>query len=507
MPRTSLLTLIAAVLLCAGFNALWWLRAHLRDLGLLWHAAILVNASFLLLVAARLILAQRTRRELSRLRRGHLRLELRMEDHEREARVLETISAVSHSFLDKVGVRTLLAQMTDGLHRILAVDATIIEVLADPDGDSEAISLSSGADIALGDEIHDEVLGKGKSILINEIGHYPRYAALHRQGLTAMLVAPFRHEERILGLIGAFTRSERAFSGSDLNVLHTFATHTTLVLESATLLDSVRRLSVRRSAEQIGDLRHLHTHLRAERALADREAAVAQRIQSELLPSSFPQLVHVTLDGLTIPARDVGGDFFDVIPLDDGSWGITIADVSGKGVPAALVMVMTHTLLRAITATRTSPREVLLRLNRELYEQTTGDVFVSMFYGIWNDAARTLRYANAGHEPPLLVHGATSQLLPRGGIALGAIDKIDELIVDQTVQLDPADALILYTDGVREAMDGQQRMYGLERLASAARHAVATDRPLIPALRNDVSAHVADAEQHDDITLLTLQAR
>jgi serine phosphatase RsbU (regulator of sigma subunit) len=505
MRHLRLFSIGMTVLLAAAFNALWLLAPRLEP-GHLWPSAFLINLALLLFMAAFVIRQMRQRRELGRLRRDCLRLELRAEDREREAHVLETINTVSASFLEHVGVRTLLGQMSDALHNILAVDATIIEVLPEAGTEAEPITLSSGADIRLGEEIHQEVLQRGKSILINDIGHYPRYAPLHRQGLTAMLVAPFKHADRVIGLIGAFTRSERAFSGRDLAVLHTFATHTTLLLESATLLDAVRRLSVRHAADEIADLRHLRSQLQVERDIADREAAVAQRIQAELLPKTFPHLLHVTLDGLTVPARDVGGDFFDVIPLDDSSWGIAVADVAGKGVPAALVMVMTRTLLRAIAPSRTSPREALLRLSRELYGQTTGDVFVSMFYGVWDDQARTLRYTNAGHEPPLLVHGASAEVLPRGGVALGAFEEIDQFLAERTVQLDPHDALVLYTDGVREAMDERQRMYGIERLLDSARHAVATARPLVAALRSGVSAHVDAAHQHDDITLLTLQA-
>jgi sigma-B regulation protein RsbU (phosphoserine phosphatase) len=170
-------------------------------------------------------------------------------------------------------------------------------------------------------------------------------------------------------------------------------------------------------------------------------------------------------------------------------------------------MVMTRTLLRAIAPSRPSPRDVLLRLNRELFEQTTGDCFVSMLYGIWDDEARVLRYANAGHEPPLLLHDGSADLLPRGGIALGAVDDIDDLVANEEVRLEPTNALVLYTDGVREAMDQGKRMYGVERLVRAARQAAGAESPLITALRSDVSAYVADADQHDDITLLTLLGR
>jgi sigma-B regulation protein RsbU (phosphoserine phosphatase) len=149
----------------------------------------------------------------------------------------------------------------------------------------------------------------------------------------------------------------------------------------------------------------------------------------------------------------------------------------------------------------------LLRLNNELFEQTTGDCFVSMLYGIWDDGARTFRYANGGHEPPLRVGESGAALLPRGGIALGAIDEVENYLTEEAVQLAPTDTLLLYTDGVHEAMNGAGEMYGMDRLLAAAARAAAGGDSLVAALRDDLSRFVADTEQHDDITLVALRAR
>ena len=505
MWRRVLPALLFAILLTAAFNALWLVPPD-TDPALRRFLAVVVNAAFLAFAVALIIALARKRREASRLARVAQRLELHADDLEREAHVLETIRSVSDSFLNKVQIQTLLSQMAAAANQILDADATVIELLGEP-GVLEPATLTSGTvDVVLCEGIHHEVVERGKSVLLNRLANHPRYAALHEQGLRAMVVAPFRRGERVIGLIGAFVASERAFSGRDLHVLHTFAIHTSLLIESAAHLDAVRRLSLRTAAGQFEDLRHFHGRLSAERELADREYAVARRIQAELLPHSFPELQGFALDAITLPAREVGGDFYDVIPLGHGTWGIAVADVSGKGIPAALVMVMTRLLLR-VAAEGASPREALLKVNRELCGQTTGDVFVSIFYGIWDDAARTLRYTNAGHEPPLIVREGRAACLPRGGIALGAYEDIDVILTEDTVQLQPADALLLYTDGVREATDAQGQAYGTERLLAAAARAVADRQSLVAALRDDVNRFVADAEQHDDITLHALQPR
>jgi len=503
--RVRLAAVVVALVLCAAFNALWIFEDSLKPQD--WQALVTwVNLLFLTLAFTAIAIVARWRRQTSRLRRAAQSLELRLGDFEREARVLETIQSVSTAFLAKVHIQPLLRQMSEAAHQILDADATVVELVGEP-GVFEPITLASGTvQVVLGQGVHDEVVGQGKSILLNNLGEHPRYADLARQGLRSMLIAPFKHGEHVLGLIGAFMSTERSFGGHDLRVLHTFATHTSLLLESAALLDAVRRLSLRAASDQVDDLRHLRDRLSIERELADREYAVARRIQAELLPHAFPPLRESALDALMLPAREVGGDFYDVIPLGDGAWGIVVADVSGKGIPAALVMVMTRVLLRAASA-RPSPREALLEVNRELFEQTTGDVFVSIFYGVWDDAARTLRYTNAGHEPPLLVHGQAASFLPRGGVALGAYRDIDVILTEATLELASGDALLLYTDGVREAMNRQGLMYGLERLSAVAVRAVAERQPLVAALRDDLNRFVTHAEQHDDITLLALQGR
>jgi len=506
MSRRTWVVFWLAVLMGLAFNGLWLLRPAI-PLELWWATVVLVNAGVVLVVVSGLLQAARWGRRTANLQRTVQRLELLTDDREREARVLETIGEVSRSFLNQVQIRTLLDQMATSLHRILAVDAIVMELLPENGGVGGTTLARGASQIEIGDAVREEIIGKAKSLLINDIPHYPRYAGLARQGFRAMIVAPFKRHERVIGLIGAFARSERSFTGRDLNVLFTFATHTALLVEGAALLDDVRRLSLRTASDQVGDLRHLRERLSVEREVADRESAVARRIQAELLPRTFPELPHLSLDAVTVPAREVGGDFFDIIPLGKGSCGIAVADVAGKGVPAALVMVMAHTLLRAAVAEQGSPREVLLRLNNELFEQTTRDCFVSLFYGVWDDATRTLRYANAGHEPPVHLGAHGARLLPRGGIALGALDEIENYLQEETLQLGPADALLLYTDGAHEATNASSERYGLGRLVETLSAARAAGLPLVATLCADIDRFVAGTEPHDDITLVALQVR
>jgi len=492
-------------MICVAFNVLWLWRASMEET--VWvQSVVAANVAFVLLAGVHLVNVRRLRRHASDLERTVQRLELRADDQERETLVLDTISSVSASFLNEVQVGALLPQMSEAIHKILRVDASVIEVLPRPDVVDTTTFQGGAQAIELGAELRQRVITEGKSILLNDLSQFPRYATLHEQGLHAVIAAPFRQGNRVIGLAGAFATGDRRFTSRDLAVLQRFATHTSLLLESAGLLEAVKRISVRGGGEEVDSLEALRTRLSFQRELDDREFSVARRIQSELLPRTFPVLANFSIDAIAVPAREVGGDFFDVIPLGDGLVGVAVADVAGKGVPASLVMVMAHTLLRAAVDVSRSPRDILIRLNTDLFEQTTGDCFVSMFFGIWDDATRTLRFANAGHEPPILIQPGGCSLLPRGGIALGAVNELENYIVEETVQLGADDALVLYTDGVREAMDVESHMYGVERLVSASQKAVAGQERLIAALRRDIRRFVADAEQHDDITLLTLQS-
>ena len=238
------------------------------------------------------------------------------------------------------------------------------------------------------------------------------------------------------------------------------------------------------------------------------ELGVANTIQQSILPTQFPDDPDYQIDGHMIPARGVGGDFFDVMRLDRGRVGLAVADVSDKGVPAALFMMLTRTLLKGAAIGGAGPGGVLKEVNRLLHEDNDTAMFVTVFYAIFDPSTGTLVYANGGHNPPLLVHGNGSSdiLAQTGGIALGLLPDND--YAEQTVTLEPGEAVVMYTDGVTEAVNGEAEEFGMDRLqgvfgATSYTNAQDANRAVFQA----VSDFTGDTPQFDDITGLTLYCK
>ena len=243
-----------------------------------------------------------------------------------------------------------------------------------------------------------------------------------------------------------------------------------------------------------------------EKEKLERELEVARDIQRSLLPRSLPQLAGFDFGARMEPARAVGGDFFDFISLDEERLGVAVGDVSGKGVPAALFMAMTRTLMRAEARAANSPREVLRGLNEHLLEMNDAEMFVTVLYGILHTATCRFTYGRAGHELPVLCDAQGATLTPccgHGG-PLGVFP--DPEIDENTLQLSPGQILLLYTDGMTEAFDEQGLSFGTKRLhqsLGACCHLSAQE--VCDRLLEMVMTHQCMVPQHDDVTLVTVR--
>lgn len=235
------------------------------------------------------------------------------------------------------------------------------------------------------------------------------------------------------------------------------------------------------------------------------ELGVASKIQQSILPTRFPDRPGCRIFANMKPARNVGGDFFDVIHLSDGRIGIAIADVSDKGVPAALFMMSCRTLIKGAAIGKTDPGEVLHEVNQLLQEDNDAAMFVTVFYGVYDPDNRQFHYSNGGHNSPLVVHadGSSAELPLTGGIALGLIPDLD--YDNNTVTLDPGDLIVLYTDGVTEAFDEQGNQFGTERLQEVFAGVEPTDvQAANRSVFEAVEKFAGDTPQSDDITCVTL---
>ncbi len=237
----------------------------------------------------------------------------------------------------------------------------------------------------------------------------------------------------------------------------------------------------------------------------EQELAVAREIQRRLLPECCPQLPGWSIEVAWEAAREVGGDFYDFLPLADGRLGIVVADVSDKGVPAALFMVLSRSLVRASAITHVSPADALLHANRLLLEDSRAEMFVSVFYGVLDPGSGELRYASAGHNPPVLVRAEGEiALLEAPGIILGVVP--DARLDERSVRLDPGDTLVLYTDGITETIDRAEHEFGLERLCQiVAAHRQESVRRVQEAVLEALRAFSEGQPPFDDLTLLLLR--
>ena len=236
------------------------------------------------------------------------------------------------------------------------------------------------------------------------------------------------------------------------------------------------------------------------------ELSVANKMQQSILPTTFPKGPDFEIFGSMKPAREVGGDFFDVVPLDDGCIGLVVADVSDKGVPAALFMMSSRTLLKGAAIGHAEPGKVLGEVNQLLQKENDAAMFVTVFYAAFDPASGELAYANGGHNAPLVVHadGSSTLLPPTGGVALGVVP--DLTYEQNAVTLRPGDHVVFYTDGVTEAENDQGDQFGLERLCEVFAGGPPEDiRATNEAVLDAVDAFAGEAPQFDDVTCLTLR--
>jgi serine phosphatase RsbU (regulator of sigma subunit) len=240
----------------------------------------------------------------------------------------------------------------------------------------------------------------------------------------------------------------------------------------------------------------------AERARMEQEMRTAQHIQQSLLPRQAPALPGWQFTPYYKPAREVGGDFYDFLALDDGRLGIFIGDVAGKGVPAALVMATTRTLLRSAAHAGAAPAQVLAAANELLTADIPPGMFVTCFYALLEPASGQMRYANAGHELPYLCRGGQVTAVRATGMPLGIMP--GSVYEEFELALVPGDCALFHSDGLVEAHNPQRQMFGVPRLV-----ALLQDHPapaaIIDILLAELGRFTAGAgEQEDDLTLLTV---
>jgi phosphoserine phosphatase RsbU/P len=271
------------------------------------------------------------------------------------------------------------------------------------------------------------------------------------------------------------------------------------ILQKQIALGRERRASRRRAAQEDLDNREIAQQFHYQ----ELEVAEARSIQQGLLPKSIPQRPGYEISGAWRPAQSVGGDYYDVLEFDDNSLGLCIADVAGKGLPAALLMSNLQAAVRGLASPALAPDGLCSRLNSLVCNNTGADRFITFFYARLDGPARLLHYANAGHNPPILLHADGShERLQAGGGVLGVFPR--HKFASGAAQLAPGDRLILYTDGVTEACDAADEEFGEVRLLRLLQEHRTAAASALQAKILAVAGEFSRGHWHDDATLLVL---
>lgn len=302
--------------------------------------------------------------------------------------------------------------------------------------------------------------------------------------LGVALVVPLRwHADLVGALLLGEKLTDTTLSAEDVALLDSLAGQVSVSLQNALLLRD--RVAVARFEEEL---------------------SLARQIQSRSLLSSFPRLPRCEVHALTIPSKHVGGDFYDVVPAADGSWLVAIADVSGKGVPAALLSSMLQASLRTQAASVAAPAEILRNINQLMYRSTAIQQFASFFLARLDAERLELVFSNAGHNWPVLQRrDGQRRLLERGGVLLGILEGVG--FEEERLTLEPGDLLVLYTDGVSEAANAAGEMFDEERLyeAVAAMPSALSAREVAERLLAILHGFLDGTEPQDDVTLLVVK--
>jgi phosphoserine phosphatase RsbU/P len=409
---------------------------------------------------------------------------------QRKIRRLEAILEASKMLNSTLDFRSLLALILDlAVRNLEATRGTIYlvdrergelwsRVVKGDDDDAIEIRVGIGVGIA------GQVAQTGQTINVKDVRADPRFFSPFDPhaglGSRNMLCMPMRNRQGVIvGVIQIIDRRHGAFDAEDERFLAAFADHAAITLETARLQEEL-----------------------VTKRLLDQELLFAATIQQRLLPPGDVRIPGYDVAGAMRPSRSVGGDYFDIIPDGDRGAILVVADVAGKGLPAALLVSTLHAALHAYLQADLTFELLLQKLNALLLETATPERYATLFLGDLQIDSHTLRYVNAGHPPPVLLSPAGDRRLHANGVPVGLLPDMTWEV--DCVSLAPNDVLVAYSDGITEATDETGEEFGSERLHATARQTAAAPAETIRRISREVDTF-ARGIQADDQTLLVLK--
>jgi sigma-B regulation protein RsbU (phosphoserine phosphatase) len=344
---------------------------------------------------------------------------------------------------------------------------------------------SEGIPYRLGVSLTGWMLKNQKPLLIEDFASDERFRGVKVESsqIRSVLSVPLKVKDKMIGVINLINKKGGgSFTLDDQRLVGIIATQSAQVLENSRLYEEEKRL------QQM-----------------ERELQMARDIQQSLLPKENPTLPGAEIAGLSHPAREVGGDYYDFIELDQERLGVVIADVSGKGVPASLLMANIQATLRVQAATSASVKDCIAEANTALHKSTEADRYATLFYGILDIKEHSFTCTNAGHNPPILItQDGICRRLETGGIVLGMLAQMP--YQEERVQLRPGDLLLMFSDGITEAMNEGEEEFGEERLIKLLTdsHNLSPEL-LLERILAEVSTFTGGVPQQDDMTLVAIK--
>jgi len=379
----------------------------------------------------------------------------------------------------------VLEAIMDQLRRIVHYDAAAIYLT---DKETHAVvseasrgyppELDEAFNLVEGEGIVGWVAKTGESVIVADTASDRRYVAA-RHSTRSELACPIVSQGRIIGVFNLENDDPDAYHEGHLEFLKTFASQAAAAIERARLLDAAL------------EARNL-----------EKELEIARGIQESFLPDRPPVMPGLDLYGINLSYGEVGGDYYDFIPIVDSQLGLAIGDVSGKGVAASLLMATFRASLLAEIRNQYAIRRILEKVNRLLFESMDSGKFVTAFYGVLDVKNRVFTFSNAGHNPPLLLRAnGTVEWLSEGGLPLGIL--ADAVYEERPVPLATGDVLVLYTDGVTEASNNTEEQYGTKRLEDIVRKLRdLSAAEIVRSIEHDVEAFTGEVHLNDDLTLV-----
>jgi sigma-B regulation protein RsbU (phosphoserine phosphatase) len=340
--------------------------------------------------------------------------------------------------------------------------------------------------LPIGKGISGWVAQSGEAVLIPDCYADPRFDPSFdkRSGFrtTSMLCVPMIHNQKTVGVMSILNRLDGLpFNENDKMLFTIFASQAALAIENARLL-----------------------YAAIEKERIDKELQVASEIQNLLIPQIIPKSKILEIAAEYIPCKEIGGDFYDVIKLDQNKYIFVVADVSGKGIPGALVVSNMQATLRAFLQYSSDLIPIVSKLNENIIRQTTADRYITFFIGLYDHTKKTFTYINAGHNPPLHINqNGCIEELRTGGIFIGYVPWEYEC---DTIDFHEGDTLVMYTDGLVEAMNESEEEFGFNKLKEiVSEYKSLKTEKLKSVIIKDVNNHIGDIPLSDDFTLLILK--